>query len=85
VKAHRELTEWIQKNPAEAQALVQKGLSAEVRRPIKLSLIESSWKRLTFSSDLNLNSIEGLVTDAKALGFIRGQVDLSQLLRIPPQ
>ncbi len=82
VAAHRGLTDWIQQHPAEAQALVQKGLSADVKRQIKLELIASSWKRLTFSSDLTLTSIEKLVADARALGFIRGNVDLSQILQL---
>ncbi len=83
VQAHRELTAWIQANPAEAQALVQRGLSDEVKREIKLELVVAAWQRLTFSSDLTLNAIESLVTDARGLGFIRGTVDLSRLLQIP--
>lgn len=83
VQAHRELTAWIQANPAEAQALVQKGLSDEVKREIKLELVVASWQRLVFSPDLTLNSIESLVTDARSLGFIRGDVDLSRLLYLP--
>lgn len=83
VKAHLELTAWIQANPAEAQALVQRGLSDDMKREIKLTLIVSAWKRLTFSPDLTLTSIENLVTDARALGFIRGDVDLSRLLHLP--
>ncbi len=82
-KAHRELTEWIQTHPTEAQALVQRGLSDEVKREIKLELVVASWQRLTFSSDLTLNSIESLVADARGLGFIRGDVDLSRLLSLP--
>jgi len=83
VKAHVELTAWIQAHPAEAQALVQRGLSDEVKREIKLELVVSAWQRLTFSPDLTLNAIENLVTDARGLGFIRGDVDLSRLLHLP--
>lgn len=83
VEAHRELTEWINANPAEAQALVQRGLSEEVKREIKLELIKSSWKRLTFSSDIQLSSIAGMAADARSLGFIRGDFDLNQLIQIP--
>lgn len=83
VKAHRELTDWIKANESEAQKLVQRGLSEEVKREIKLELVQASWKRLTFTSEITLNSIESLVTDAKGLGFIKGNVDLSQLLSLP--
>jgi NitT/TauT family transport system substrate-binding protein len=83
VQAHRELTAWIKSNESAAQGLVQRGLSQEVRREIKLELIQTAWHRLTFTSEITLNSIEGLVTDARALGFIRGEVDLSRLLSLP--
>jgi NitT/TauT family transport system substrate-binding protein len=83
-QAHRELTEWINAHPAEAQAIVQRGLSNAVKHEISLELIKASWTRMTFASDLNLNSIESLVSDARGLGFIRGEVDLSHLI-LPPQ
>jgi NitT/TauT family transport system substrate-binding protein len=82
-QAHRELTAWINAHPAEAQALVQRGLSDEVKREIKLELVVAAWQRLTFTSDISLSSIESLVTDARQLGFIRGEVDLSHFIAIP--
>lgn len=81
-QAHRELTIWIQQHPQEAKALVQKELAAELKHAMKPSLIDASWKRLTFSTDLNLNSIETLVNDARALNFIRGQIDLAPILQL---
>ncbi|HEY9154525.1 MAG TPA: ABC transporter substrate-binding protein [Opitutaceae bacterium] len=80
--AHRELTFWIQNHPQEAKALVRKELAAELKHALKTSLIDASWKRLTFSTDLNLNSIETLVNDARALNFIRGNVDLAPILQL---
>ena len=82
-RAHRELTDWVNAHPTEAQALVQRGLSDEVKREIKLDLVVAAWQRLTFASDISLSSIESLVTDARRLGFIRGEVDLSHLIAIP--
>ena len=82
VRAHRELTDWINANPAEAQRLVQRGLTEEVRREIPRSLVESSWRRLTFSNEIELSSLETLVDDARALGFIRGNVSLDRLLSL---
>jgi len=81
--AHGELTDWVNTHPSEAQALVQRGLSDEVKREIKLVLIVAAWQRLTFTSEITLNSIESLVTDARQLGFIRGDVDLSHFIEIP--
>ena len=82
-QAHRELTDWVNAHPTEAQALVQRGLSDEVKREIKLELVVAAWQRLTFTSEITLNSIESLVTDARQLGFIRGEVDLKHFIAIP--
>ncbi|MFT3782624.1 MAG: ABC transporter substrate-binding protein [Nibricoccus sp.] len=82
-RAHSELTEWINSHPEEAQKLVQRGLSEEVKREIKLELIVASWQRLVFTSEIALSSIESLVSDARQLGFIRGEVDLASFISIP--
>jgi len=81
--AHRELTDWVNAHPAEAQALVQRGLSDDVKREIKLELVVAAWQRLTFTSEITLSSIEDLVTDARQLGFIRGEVELTRFISIP--
>ncbi len=83
-QAHRELTDWVNAHPAEAQALVQQGLSEVVKREIKLELVVASWQRLTFTSEIKLESIESLVGDARQLGFIRGEVDLARFISISP-
>jgi hypothetical protein len=49
---------------------------------MKASLINASWKRLIFSTDINLKDIESLVKDARALNFIRGNVDLAPILQL---
>lgn len=81
--AHRDLTDWVNAHPAEAQALVQRGLSDEVKREIKLELVVAAWQRLTFTSEIALGSIESLVADARQLGFIRGEVELTRFINIP--
>jgi NitT/TauT family transport system substrate-binding protein len=83
VKAHHELTAWIVAHPSEAQEIVQRGLSATVKRQVPLTLVRNAWRRLTFSHDITLSSIEGLVADARGLGFIRGDVDLQPLIELP--
>lgn len=83
VQAHRELTDWVNAHPAEAQALVQRGLSDEVKREIKLELIVAAWQRLSFSSEVSRDSFERLVADARQLGFVRGEVALTHFIQIP--
>ena len=84
VAAHRELTDWVVAHPAEAQAIVQRGLTLEMKREIKLDLIVAAWRRLTFSNDIDLPSIQGMADDARALGFIRINTELDRLI-LPPR
>jgi NitT/TauT family transport system substrate-binding protein len=82
-QASAELTDWIIKNPAAAQKLVQQELTAESTRPIPADLIASSWKRLQFTSDITLPPLEEFVKKAQAAGFMHNVPDLKRLIEIP--
>lgn len=82
-QAHAELTEWIVKNPEEAQKLLREELTAQTTRPIPAELIASSWKRLTLTTDIALPPLEQFVKDAQAAGFMRGSPDLKRLIEKP--
>jgi NitT/TauT family transport system substrate-binding protein len=82
-QAHAELTEWILKNPEEAQKIVREELSAETTRPIPAELIEHSWKRLQFTTAISREPLEKFVADAKAAGFLKGAPDLKRLVEKP--
>jgi NitT/TauT family transport system substrate-binding protein len=82
-KAHAELTEWIQKNPEEAQKIVREELSAETTRQIPADLIARSWKRLQFTDAISLPPLEKFVASAKAAGFLKGAPDLKRLVEKP--
>ena len=82
-QAHAELTDWIAKNPEEAQRLLREELTAQTTRPIPAELIASSWKRLTLTTDIALPPLEQFVKDAQAAGFLRGSPDLKRLIEKP--
>lgn len=82
-QAHAELTEWIQKNPEEAQKIVREELSAETTRQIPAELIASSWKRLKFTTEISREPLQKFVADAQKAGFMRGAPDLNRLLEKP--
>ncbi len=81
--AHAELTDWILKNPQQARKIVRDELTAETTRPIPAALVENSWKRLTFSTEISRPPLEQFVRDAQAAGFLRGSPDLKRLIEIP--
>lgn len=80
VAAHRELTEWIKANPAEAQKLARDELEAETRAKFAPELVISAWKRIVLTSDASLDALKALISDAQAVGFLRNAPDLSRLV-----
>ena len=80
VAAHRELTEWIKANPAEAQKLARDELEAETRAKFPPELVISAWKRIVLTSDASLDALKALISDAQAVGFLRNAPDLSRLV-----
>jgi len=70
-RAHRELTDWLNAHPAEAQPLVQRGIAEATRGQIPLDQIQAAWPRLHFTADVQRPPIRELVAQARDLGFIR--------------
>jgi len=83
VAAHRELTEWIQQHPEEAQQLVQYELTQETKGKISPALIAHAWPRIILTNDVTRDSMEKFVANAKAAGFLRRAPDLAQLIVQP--
>jgi NitT/TauT family transport system substrate-binding protein len=79
-EAHRALTDWIQKNPEEAQKLVQAELVEETRGKIAPELIARAWKRIVLTNEISRESLDKFVANAKAAGFLRDVPDLERLI-----
>ena len=83
VEAHRALTDWIQKNPDEAQKLVVAELMEETRAKMAAELITHAWKRIILTNDVKREVLEKFVANAKAAGFLRDTPDLARLIDNP--
>ena len=83
VQAHTELTEWIAKNPEEAQRLIKAELMEETRSDMSAEIITAAWKRITFSSEIPRPSVEKFVQNSVRSGFIKTAPDLSKLFETP--
>jgi len=83
VAAGRELTQWIQQNPAEAQKLVQYELTQETKGKISPDLIAHAWDRIILTNGVSRDSLDKFVAGATAAGFLRTTPDLSQLIVQP--
>src|SRR4051812_32551843 len=59
--AHAELTEWITKNPEEAQRLIKAELLEETKSDMSPQLIDAAWKRIVFTSVTPRAAVEKFV------------------------
>src|SRR6201981_555844 len=82
-QAHRELTDWILQNPAEAQRIVQAELAAETRAEMSGELIARAWKGIFFPREIPRASIQAFVSNSQKAGFMRTAPDLSRLFETP--
>lgn len=68
--AHRELTRWIAEHPNEAKRMVTEELTLLTRSPMEPELVESAWRRLHLTNEIDLASLGQFVSDAQNAGFL---------------
>lgn len=78
--AHRELTEWIKANPAEARQLLVAELKALTTKEPKAAVVEKALSRTVLTNDVSRPSLEKMVAGAKTAGFIKDFPALEPLL-----
>ena len=81
--AHAELTDWIAKNPAEAQRIVREELAAETRGDMAPALIASAWSRVKLTTDTSLDAFRALVATTQSVGFLRSAPDVGRIVERP--
>jgi NitT/TauT family transport system substrate-binding protein len=83
VKAHSELTDWINANPGEAREMVRQELKTEIRADLSNELVTRAFSRMTVTSAVSLAPFQSFVAAAQKVGFLRGAPDLSRLVDAP--
>jgi NitT/TauT family transport system substrate-binding protein len=83
VQANRDLTDWISKNPAEAQKIVKAELLAETRSDVSAELLAHAWKRIIFTSEIPRASVQAFVANSQRAGFMKTAPDISRLFEMP--
>ncbi len=78
-QAHAELTDWMLKNPEEAQKIIKAELLEETKGEVAPELIAQSWKRIVFTSETPRAAVEGFMQSSLKTGFIKTAPDLSKL------
>src|SRR5438477_1019269 len=78
-QAHAELTDWIVKNPDEAQRLIKAELLEETKSDMTQQVIAAAWKRIVFTSETPRAAVEKFMQNSVRSGFIKSAPDLSKL------
>lgn len=82
-QAHAELTDWVAKNPDEAQRLIKAELLEETKSDMNPQLIAAAWKRIVFTAETPRGSVEKFMQNSVKAGFIKAAPDLSKLFTTP--
>jgi sulfonate transport system substrate-binding protein len=82
-QAHAELTDWIAKNPEEAQQLIKAELLEETKSAMGQEIVGAAWKRILFTAETPRASVERFMQNSVKAGFIKTAPDLSKLFETP--
>lgn len=82
-QAHAELTDWIVKNPDEAQRLIKAELLEETKSDMSPQIIAAGWKRIVFTAETPRAMVEKFAQNSVKSGFIKTAPDLSKLFETP--
>lgn len=83
IQAHVELTDWIARNPDEAQRLIKVELLEETHSDMSAEIIAAAWKRIVFTAETPRASVEKFVQNSVRAGFIKTAPELSKLFETP--
>ena len=83
VSANKELTDWIQAHPDEAQKLLIAELKEETKADFAPEAAAQAWKRIKFTTDVSRDLLAKAVQDGKDAGFYKGSTDTSRLIENP--
>jgi NitT/TauT family transport system substrate-binding protein len=83
VTANKELTDWIQAHPEEAQKLLIAELKEETKTDFAADAVAQAWKRIKFTTEMPPDLVAKAVQDGKDAGFLKGSTDTSKLIENP--
>ncbi len=69
-QAHCELTQWILDHPEEARRRVVAELTELTQAPMDPAIVESAWKRLTLTNEVDREGLQQFVLDAQQTGLL---------------
>jgi len=83
VSANKELTDWIEAHPDEAQKKLIAELKEETKTEFAPDAVAQAWKRIRFTTNVPSDLVAKAVQDGKDAGFLKGSTDTSKLIENP--
>jgi NitT/TauT family transport system substrate-binding protein len=83
VTAHRQLTDWIGRNPVAAQKMVTEELLIRFKSQMSKVVLEHAWPRILVTNGVSLAALQSFVSRAKSAGYFQPTPDLSRLIEMP--
>lgn len=78
--AHRELTDWIKANAAQARTHIKAELTELTKATLKDEVLDRALSRVVLSNDISRESLDRMVASAQKVGFLTDIPDLAALL-----
>jgi NitT/TauT family transport system substrate-binding protein len=79
VKAHVDVTDYINANPAEAKALLNRSIEKATSAALPVKVIDGAWENQRITYDPIAASLKKSAEDAFALGFLEKNPDLTSI------
>jgi NitT/TauT family transport system substrate-binding protein len=73
---HIAATDYVNANPAEAQAVVDTGITRVTGQAVSLDVTKSAWAGMTFTFDPLASTLQKEAENAKSVGLLDGAVKL---------
>ncbi len=82
IKAHTELTAWINAHPEDAKALLQRALTRETKSEFPQRIVNNAFPRIKFTAKLNEASLRAYIEDGYTAGLIPEKINVSDLVSL---
>ena len=79
LKAHVDVTEFINQNPSEAKTLLNRSIEKATTAALPVKVLDGAWQNQTVTVDPISSSLKKSADDAYALGFLPSKPDLASI------
>ncbi|HTH14696.1 MAG TPA: ABC transporter substrate-binding protein [Spirochaetia bacterium] len=80
LKVHAAITQWEVAHPVEAQTLANQAITTITGKGLSAALLKEAWDKMGLETTFDPKTLDESARDARALGFLKGTIDLTGLV-----